>query len=306
MKKQKLLLVILVGIFVLVVAYAFWATPRQQRISGSTQQRPATVSQKPSVKTPGTAPAEETRVHLELLTRKNGTAPDFKRNIFRFWQPPPPPLPPPPPPPPEPVIETPVTEEVQRELARFTFLGFLLKDGVKKIFLSANEEIFVVKKGDRFGKDNRFLVTELTPQLLTISQNDDARAITVPLVEQTPLTPDLPGATISPLRRPPVPGVSRFRRGFSPQSGAVDRQRPAEPVGPSLGEATPFEQQPAEEAPPLEQPPAEKVAPSPEAPRPEQPSSDVVLTPLTHPLEQSPADGTSPPPDAVPNEVTHD
>lgn len=211
MNRQKLLLTILAGILLLALGYAFWATPRQERISGGAPRRPAVSA--PAEGAKSSAAEDEMRVRLELLTREDGSSPDFKRNIFHLQQPEPKPLPLPPPPPPLPpsagATTAPLaTEEVQRELARFTFLGFLLKDGVKTIFLSANEEIFVVKKGDRFGNVRRFLVTELNSEKLTIRQDDDPRPIIVPLVEQAPLMeasghspgPDVPSRSI-PMRR---------------------------------------------------------------------------------------------------------
>lgn len=284
MNRQKLLLLILVGILALALGYAYRATPRQEKVSGEDRRRPAAT--RPEAAAKPAAPVEETRVRLELLTRANEDSPGFKRNIFRFRQPappPPPPVPSPPPPPPPPaapVEAAPAMEETQRELARFTFLGFLLKEGVKTIFLSANEEIFVVKKGDRFGKEKRFLVTDLTPELLTIRLNGDPRSIAVPLLEQTPLVPGVPGAAAAPLRRPPVTGAPMPRRGFPPPSGTGGIRPPVEPADIPAGET----------AVPIEQPPAEETTPSLEA----------------VPIEQPPADGTTPPLEAAPNEVPHD
>lgn len=202
MNRQRLALAVLVGILILALAYAFWATPRQQRVAApggapSARTRPAPT---PRVEAPG----DEGRVRLDLLARDEQEFPGFKRDIFRYPPVARPPAPKPPPPAPEPVPEPepepePVLEpepvvpvEVQRELARFTFLGFLQKGGVKTIFLSSGGELFVVKQGDRFGKERAFHVIGLSAELLTIRQGDDPRSINIPLVEQAPLAPAAP------------------------------------------------------------------------------------------------------------------
>lgn len=264
MNRQKVLLTILAGLFVLALGYAFWATPRQAKISnGDARQAAATA---PAGGSPAAAETEEMRVRLELLTRENETTPDYKRNIFHFRLPAPKPLPPPPPPPPAlprgPSLEA---EEVQRELARFTFLGFLLKDGVRTIFLSANEEIFVVKQGDRFGQNNRFRVTDLTPEKLTIQQNGDPRPIVVSLVEQAPLV-EAPG--YSPIQSVPIQSV--------PSRSVPSRRRGSLLPTPDSEEQQPVEPLQALESPDAAKPPdsiepADTTAPpeSPEAAKPE-------------------------------------
>jgi hypothetical protein len=183
-----------------------------------------------------------------------------------------------------PTGETLAPAELQKELASFTFLGFLLKDGVKTIFLSSNNEIFVVKKGDRFGKDKHFLVTELTPEMLTIRQNDDPRSITVPLAEQTPLVPTVQGPPASQIRRTPFSSAPIYRRGLSRQPGVGGVRPPAEPPALPLVEEAPVEPQPFE------------------------PSSEGGVTPSPDaaPVELPPAEGATPPLETAPNEVPHD
>jgi hypothetical protein len=257
MNRQKLLLILLLGLFVLALAYAFRATPRQTQVSEVASRRPA--STRPAASAGPSASAAEPRVHLELLVREDDASLGFKRNIFRFRQPAPSPLPPPPsstvvlpPPPPPPVFEAamPAAAARQRELARFTFLGFLLKDGVKSIFLAAGDEIFVVKKGDRFGKDRSFFVADLTPERLIIRQNDDPRPIAVSLVEQAPL---VESPSLSPSQGPPGRGGPTHRRWPPLPERPGEDLRPAEPAPPfepGAGEAVPLEQPPAEQTPP--------------------------------------------------------
>jgi hypothetical protein len=98
-----------------------------------------------------------------------------------------PPLPPPPPPPPSstPAPPPPPISPVRAEMAKFTFLGFLKKEGRKTIFLSKGNEIILVKKGDKI--DNRFEVTNLTDEALTITSTTESGQIVIPLVENSPL-----------------------------------------------------------------------------------------------------------------------
>ena len=70
-------------------------------------------------------------------------------------------------------------------MAKFTFLGFLKKEGRKTIFLSKGNEIILVKKGDKI--DNRFEVTNLTDEALTITSTTESGQIVIPLVENSPL-----------------------------------------------------------------------------------------------------------------------
>jgi hypothetical protein len=266
MNRQKRLLILLLGLFALALVYAFRAMPRQTRVAAPAS--PSTSAPRPSAAVAPEAPAARTRVQLELLVREKESSPGFKRNIFRFRQAapaPPPPMPKVvlPPPPPPPVIEEvmPVATERQRELARFTFRGFLLKDGVRSIFLAAGEELFVVRKGERFGSNGRFLVTEITAERLTIRQDDDPRPITVSLVEQAPLAE---APSLSPRQGPPGGGGPQSRRRSPPFELPVHGPPPIEPPPPV--EPVP------EQWMPVEPPPAEPMLPPQEAAPKEDPN----------------------------------
>jgi len=250
MNRPRLLLIVLVGLLALAVLYAYWTAPRQRRVAERDWQASAAASGRSAVARAPSA-SEKNRIHLELLAREKEAFPGFKRDIFRFYQPPPKPLPPPPPvaiaPPPPPVLEEPpMTFEVQRELARFTFLGFLRKDGQKTIFLSSGDDIFVVKKGDRFGKEKSFVITDLTPEKLTIRQDDDPRPIVISLVEQAPLAvlPGGPSAREGVFSSPP-----QFRRGYLPPPRGGALPMPTEPAD-EEEELENDEQPVAEDAPP--------------------------------------------------------
>jgi hypothetical protein len=158
---------------------------------------------------PGRGPQianDETRVHLELLDQARPFS-GYRRNIFspifrEEVKAPPigtlPPLPPrpskkalPPPPPPRPLNVQPVqpppppppTAEqlADQELAKFTFLGFLKKNGDRTVFLSKNNEIFLAKKGSKLGPN--FIVGDLSDDAITIKSVAEGRELVIPLVE---------------------------------------------------------------------------------------------------------------------------
>lgn len=250
MKRKRLLLTILLGVFILSLGYCYWAMPRQQRVAQSGTAGESAVARPAVVQ--GTAvrgrqlqrKVDDTRLHLEWLEDDAGRFPGYKRNIFGTVQPPPPPPVPvktkpapvtaPPPPPPPPVVQP-----VQQELAHFNFLGYLEKDGEKTVFLGRDEHLYLVKRGGRFGPDGKFLVTELSPERLVIRVAGDSREIVVPLVENQPLIPQFRagGGTAS----SPRPGVSpRFSPGavtngipLPPGNATI----PASPPVPATGEA---------------------------------------------------------------------
>jgi len=70
-------------------------------------------------------------------------------------------------------------------MARFTFLGFLVKDDRKTVFLGKNSEIFVVRKGDRI--ENKYVVANVSNAALTIDSTTGGGEIVIPLIENQPL-----------------------------------------------------------------------------------------------------------------------
>jgi hypothetical protein len=191
MNRQKNILFMLLTGLILAGLYAFWSAPRLQQapaISHVERDQKASAPQKGS----------EFKVHLQLMSLDRQSYDGYRRNIFAPLHrttnttpvatnvaPPPQPPPPSPPPQQEPAAEVELEEDTRRELARFTFMGFLKKDDVKSIFLSSGGEIFVVKSGDRFGRE--FVVLTLSNENLQIRQGNDSRIINIPLVEQAPL-----------------------------------------------------------------------------------------------------------------------
>lgn len=198
MNRKRLLLVVLVGILALSVVYAFLATPRQQK------SPPQSAAKKPtSLDLRKPEPSRPSRVHLDALVQQETDFPGARRDIFRFRprpapRPQPPPVVPEVPNEPEPVVaETPTpvmptpAQVTEKELARFTFLGFLAKGGERTVFLSSGGELFLVKPGERFGKEMEFLVTGIKEQILSVQRIGQQGITQIPLVENEALRPSV-------------------------------------------------------------------------------------------------------------------
>jgi len=199
MNRQRLILAVLLVSFAASLFYSYVRMPRQKTVDKLKFQPGMTASRVESK--PGKGNDTE-RVRLDLLDKAPGYASTGGKNIFlSLFQDEgikrvPVPLPPPPPPPekklappPLPAVQAqapPVVEPPYiRDLATFTFLGFLKKDSLKKIFLTNGKEIFVVKKGDKIA--NKYDVTSLTDDSLTITSLLDSYEIVIPLIENRPL-----------------------------------------------------------------------------------------------------------------------
>ena len=202
MNRKKLLLFILLILLVLSVGYGYWRMPRDKTVEKLKYTQGSIPAGKP-VRDPGT---DEKKLHLELLESSSKIAfSGFRRNIFRpiFHEemkvlnlPPPPPPPPPrapvpqpamPPPAPPGTPEAPEPPAYVKEMGSFTFLGFMKKDNRKTIFLSKNNDIFVVKKGDLIA--NKYKVTNITDEALTINSVADGNEMIIPLEENKALNP---------------------------------------------------------------------------------------------------------------------
>lgn len=197
MNRQKVVLTVLLVIFACSLVISYLRMPRQKRVE---KQPGVNGMNVPVARQSQGAGRDEIRVRLELLEHRPSAVVTVRRNLFsnlfaseakKPIIPLPPPPPPPPPPmqvelpkePPPPLVAEPTP--LQREMARFTFLGFMKKDNKKTIFLTNDKEIFVVKKGDRIlGK---YDVSSLTEEALTISSLQDGGEIIIPLVENRPL-----------------------------------------------------------------------------------------------------------------------
>lgn len=193
MSRQRLILTLVFGLLLLALGYAYWATPRQQKVAAKSPAK-AAEGRKAEARVATSAPRGILR--MDLLQRDDEGFPGFKRDLFSLKKPapPPPPMPPPmqmpvrPLQPLTPAVD-PEAGSVARALGQFTFLGFLQKDGAKTIFLTNQGEIFVAKKGDAFGKQKEFVITDVSAETLTIRQGSGPGVITVSLKEQQPLAP---------------------------------------------------------------------------------------------------------------------
>ena len=195
MNRQKLLLAILLLLLVIAVISAYLRWPRQQSVGVvKTVTRAGMVA--PVSRSAGTVKPEtdDRFVHLDLLLQENRQASSVRRNIF---------LPilnggqsqlialkPPPPPPKVPIVAPPPVQQpppVQRDMPRFTLLGFLRKDGMQTVFLSKDNKIVLAKKGDRI--EGKYEVSGMTDETLTIRVLSDGSEVVIPLHENNPLKP---------------------------------------------------------------------------------------------------------------------
>lgn len=194
MNRQKVLLSILLAVFGITALVSYFRMPEQKTVEKLKFVPGMVVAAKPN--TDAQTP-DDSRLRLDLLEGQKDRFSGYKRNIFK------PifheeikalPVPPPPPPPkklppvvqPPPVTVPKVVEPtpVQRDMAAFTFLGFLKKGEKKTIFLSSNKEIFLARKGDRLA--GKYEVTTITDEALVITSLDGGE-IVIPLVENKPL-----------------------------------------------------------------------------------------------------------------------
>ncbi|MBT1071437.1 type II secretion system protein PulP [Pelotalea chapellei] len=206
MNRQRLLLFILLILFVLAIAWALFNRPQQKTVNtlkNAPGQQPGNTKPKLTAQT-GIAPRYDgKKLRLDLLEHDQQTFAGYHRNLFKpifvdevklmqrkaaavkpVLPPPQAPKPPVQPPPP-PVSVGPLPDTPQRELGRFTFLGFLKKDNQKTVFLAKDKDIILVKKGESFA--GRYQALSVTDQALTILVKDTGEEIVIPLLENRPL-----------------------------------------------------------------------------------------------------------------------
>lgn len=202
MNRQKTILAILLVLLVLAIIYSVARQPRPKRAKSLKYTPGAVAVSKPTSDATGAVRADDKKLHLELLDKEFPHFSGFRRNIFKpiFHEEmklplaasstsarPTLPVPPPPPPPslPPPLPQVVEATPIQRDMAKFTFLGFLKKENKKTIFLSNDKEIYLVKKGDTIA--GKYEVSNLTEDTLTIHPLTDGGEIIIPLVENRAL-----------------------------------------------------------------------------------------------------------------------
>jgi len=195
MNRQRLTLFILVIIFGLAAVWSYRKMPQTKTIDSlvykqGEQAKPlaAATADKPPV-----LADDGTKLNLSLLDEEQPDFKGYRRNIFRpifvgeikiarekarpFKMPPPIAVAPPS----QPVNIVP--EAVP--LARFTFLGFLKSGSTRTIFLGKDNDILLVKAGDKIA--GRYEATEISDQALTLTVTDTGDKIVIPLLENQPL-----------------------------------------------------------------------------------------------------------------------
>ncbi|WP_298438129.1 type II secretion system protein PulP [Geobacter sp.] len=199
MNRQRLALFLLLVVLALSLVYSYFRMPRQQTVNqlkhAPSEARTGRGAPRPSL------PADDgRRVRLDLMECRQGRFAGFRRNLFtpifhaegKVTATPVLPVPVPPPPasmipkaPVPPVAAPPEPPPVVRDMARFTFLGYLQKDNRKTIFLSKDKEILLVRQGDKLA--GKYEATSVTDTALTIRVLSDGSEIVIPLVENRPL-----------------------------------------------------------------------------------------------------------------------
>ena len=197
MNRQRLILFVLVILFAVASLWSYSAIPRLKTVS-TPPNKPSSAARKPVVaakEKTGRVVDDGTKLHIELLGVETETFKGYRRNIFRpifvdelkvkkqkavALIPPPPKIVPASPP-----VQPAIVQPEAPPLARFTFLGFLKKGAVRTIFLSKDQDILLVKKGDKIA--GRYQATEISDQALTLTVTDTGDEIVIPLLENRPL-----------------------------------------------------------------------------------------------------------------------
>lgn len=202
MNRQKQILLILLVVLLLAAFYAYWSSPQQATVEpGGAVERQ---SRRNAMNAGPQRAVDQQRVNLGLLELSKKKYTGYKRDIFNYYVPKPiakprPEVQPKPiakpvvPPKPAPTI----TPQVRKQLAKFTFLGFLVKNTERTVFLSKRDELFLVKKADYFGEDNQFEVVDINDETLTIKQGGANGLIEIKLVEEEPLIPSFSPGEVS-------------------------------------------------------------------------------------------------------------
>jgi len=203
-RKRLILLVLIIGL-VFAVVRGVMTVPQQKTVStlkyqpGQTAQ---TVRPRIDTGTPSAVSGDDRKLRLDLLEAEHTSFKGYRRNIFKpvfvdeqkllkqkASAVKPIALPPPvlqkPAAPPTLQVDT-QAEQPQRDLANFTFLGFLKKDNRKTIFLAKDKDIILVRSGETFG-GGKYEATAITDQALTIQVTGSGDEIVIPLIESRPL-----------------------------------------------------------------------------------------------------------------------
>jgi hypothetical protein len=191
MNRQKMVLALLLVIFAVSLAYSLLHRP-QQRTMDKLKYTPGLKAD--SARIPARS-RDGNKLRLDLLDRELPRFSGFHRNIFRpFFSEemrlsqlaakhvlPASPMPTAPPPP---VVKSPA-EIAMEEVGQFTFLGYLQKGNSRTIFLSRDNEINLVKKGDKIA--GKYEVAAISEEVLTINLLPGGEQVVIPLQQNRAL-----------------------------------------------------------------------------------------------------------------------
>ncbi len=197
MNRRRLALAILLILLPLALVWGYLTYPRQ-RTAATLKYAPGSHAQAERRRQPAARTAVPTRtdnvLRLDLLAREEPIFKGYRRNIFKpvFMDEHKPlkpravaPMPAPPVVQKAPVQPIAVPEPPRRELAHFTFLGFLKKGNRKTIFLAKDKDIILVRAGDVIA--GRYKAVSVTDQDLSLLVSDTGEQIVIPLMENRPL-----------------------------------------------------------------------------------------------------------------------
>jgi hypothetical protein len=185
-------LALLLALFAAALTYSFMGRPRQRSVEKLKYTPGMRIDAYRSVN----RTQDDKKLRLELLDREMPRFSGFKRNIFRPvfsnemklssipLKPLKPVLPVAPPPPPPPVEKTPA-QIAMEEVGQFAFLGYLQKDNRRTVFLTKNNEIVLVKKGDRIV--GKYEVADISENMLRITLAPGGEQVDIPLQQNRPL-----------------------------------------------------------------------------------------------------------------------
>jgi hypothetical protein len=187
MNRQKTVLLTLVGVLVLAVAYAYFQYPRQPRLSEATKVK-ASESRQPVRRTAGVSEENKFRVRFDWLKNEkafSGAKQDLFGPLYAVkkglslspGKQDVPPL---------------KTLEADGKTDNYTppleFLGYLASEKKKNFFFSQGDDLFVARKGEKFGKQKEYRITQVTLKEIKIKKQGATKLLTISLVAKTPIS----------------------------------------------------------------------------------------------------------------------
>jgi hypothetical protein len=82
-------------------------------------------------------------------------------------------------------VEKTPAQVAMEEVGQFAFLGYLQKENRRTVFLTKNNEILLVKKGDRI--IGKYEVADISENMMTIALGPGGEQVAIPLQQNRPL-----------------------------------------------------------------------------------------------------------------------